>query len=220
MAERRRARSAEERRERRSAFVAAALGLFDERPYDAITMSDVAERMGLAKGTAYLYFDSKEDLFLSAAEEQLHAWFDELGDWLERAEDGCEPAVLADAVAESLTRRPVLPRLLAILHMTFEHNIRHERALAFKRSVLEQYTATAAMLERRLPALAAGDGVRLLMRLHALVIGFQHLANPAPVVRDVLSEPGMEVFQVDFRRELAGALRTLLSESWNEGSTP
>lgn len=30
----------------------------------------------------------------------------------------------------------------------------------------------------------------------------------------------MEVFQVDFRRELAGALRTLLSGSWNEGSTP
>jgi hypothetical protein len=48
------------------------------------------------------------------------------------------------------------------------------------------------------------------VRIDALVIGLQHLADPAPVVREVLGEPGMELFKVDFVRELAGALRALL----------
>lgn len=212
-----RARSPEQRAERRRDFVATALRLFGERPYEAITMSEVAERTGLAKGTAYLYFDSKEDLFLSAAEELLVGWFDELDEWLEHADDTAEPAAVADAVAESFARRPELARLLAMLHMTFEHNIGHERALAFKSSVRERFATTGLLLERRLSALADGDGVRLLMRIHALVIGLQHIAEPAPVVRDVLSEPGMEVFRVDFTRELAASLRALLSGDWGEG---
>jgi AcrR family transcriptional regulator len=216
MPNRTRARTADARHERRNTFLATAVELFDERPYEAITMSEVAERTGLAKGTAYLYFDSKEDLFLTVAEEQLREWFDALDAWLEAAGDTCEPAALADAVADSLARRPTLPRLLAILHVTFEHNIGHARARAFKLSVRERFATTAGLLERRVPALAAGDGVRLLMRLHALVIGLQHIAEPAPVVRDVLAESGMEVFRVDFAGELAGALRVLLGGDWHE----
>jgi AcrR family transcriptional regulator len=54
----------ERRKEARpSEILDAALDLFVERGYAATRLEDVAQRAGVSKGTVYLYFDSKEDLF-------------------------------------------------------------------------------------------------------------------------------------------------------------
>jgi len=44
-------------------IVAAALDLFVERGFAATRLDDVAARAGVAKGTLYLYFENKADLF-------------------------------------------------------------------------------------------------------------------------------------------------------------
>ena len=52
------------RKEARPAeLMAAALDLFVERGYAATRLDDVAARAGVSKGTLYLYFSSKEELF-------------------------------------------------------------------------------------------------------------------------------------------------------------
>jgi AcrR family transcriptional regulator len=50
---------------RPSELTAAALELFVEKGFAATRLEDVAARAGVSKGTLYLYFDSKEDLFKS-----------------------------------------------------------------------------------------------------------------------------------------------------------
>jgi AcrR family transcriptional regulator len=50
---------------RRAELLAAATRLFEERGFDAVTVADVTEAAGVAKGTFYLYYDSKEDLLES-----------------------------------------------------------------------------------------------------------------------------------------------------------
>jgi AcrR family transcriptional regulator len=55
------------RSEARPAEIAeAALGLFTERGFAATRVGDIAARAGVTKGTVYLYFPSKEDLFREA----------------------------------------------------------------------------------------------------------------------------------------------------------
>ena len=44
----------------------AALSLFAEAGFSATSVSAIARRAGVTKGTVYLYFESKEDLFLAA----------------------------------------------------------------------------------------------------------------------------------------------------------
>ncbi|MEN9317213.1 MAG: Fatty acid metabolism regulator protein [Pseudomonadota bacterium] len=62
----------ERRKERRpSELVAAALGLFVERGYAATRLDEVAARAGVSKGTLYLYFESKEDLFKAVVREHI-----------------------------------------------------------------------------------------------------------------------------------------------------
>ncbi len=46
-------------------ILGAALDLFVEKGFAATRLEDVAQRAGVSKGTVYLYFDSKEDLFKS-----------------------------------------------------------------------------------------------------------------------------------------------------------
>jgi AcrR family transcriptional regulator len=46
----------------------AALGLFTERPYDEVSLADVADRAGVTKRTVLRRFGTKESLFLAADE--------------------------------------------------------------------------------------------------------------------------------------------------------
>jgi AcrR family transcriptional regulator len=55
--------------ERRKDLLDAAVSLFRERGFDETTVQDIAEAAGVAAGTLYLYFPSKEHL-LSAIHEQ------------------------------------------------------------------------------------------------------------------------------------------------------
>ena len=59
----------EVRAARRDQIIAAALACFARAGYHATTMADVAAQAGLSKGTPYLYFESKEALFIALHEE-------------------------------------------------------------------------------------------------------------------------------------------------------
>lgn len=54
---------------RRSQIIAAAAGCFARAGYHAATMADVATAAGVSKGTPYLYFASKEALFIALHDE-------------------------------------------------------------------------------------------------------------------------------------------------------
>jgi AcrR family transcriptional regulator len=49
--------------ERPQQIIDAALAVFDERGLAGARLDDIAQRAGVAKGTIYLYFDNKEELF-------------------------------------------------------------------------------------------------------------------------------------------------------------
>jgi AcrR family transcriptional regulator len=49
--------------ERPAEIIAAALETFAERGFAATRLDDIAERAGVTRGTLYLYFPSKEELF-------------------------------------------------------------------------------------------------------------------------------------------------------------
>ncbi len=52
-----------EREQRRNAIVDAAENIFFSRGFENATMDDIAETAELSKGTIYLYFRSKDDLY-------------------------------------------------------------------------------------------------------------------------------------------------------------
>ncbi len=64
----------ERRKDARPAeLTAAALHLFIEKGYAGTRLEDVASRAGVSKGTLYLYFDNKEELFKAVVRDNVVA---------------------------------------------------------------------------------------------------------------------------------------------------
>jgi len=60
-------RKEKEKEQRRNTIIDAAQALFFAKPYDEITIEAIAEKAQLAKGTVYLYFNSKEEVYSAVA---------------------------------------------------------------------------------------------------------------------------------------------------------
>lgn len=203
-----RARNPADKLARRESILAIAEGVLSRRQYGSLTMAEVADACGLAKGTLYLYFASKEELFLATLEREFARWFDDLGrELLRRAPVSARE--FADAVARSLATRGTLADLLPLLHTVLEHNLAADTALRFKRMLRDKVVTGGALVEQVLPGLREGDGVRLLLRTHALVVGLRQLSDPPPDIQAVLALDELSALRVEFERELADALAAM-----------
>jgi len=205
-----RAVSDQQKGERRDAILQVALAGFAETAYDELTMDRIAADAGLAKGTLYLYFRSKEEVFLALCERELTQWFDGLDTALQTRRAEMSVNGLVELFAASLSGRPQLLRLLAILHTGLEYNVHYAVALGFKTLLKTRTEQTGALLESYLRFLTPGQGAALLVKIYALVIGYEHLSEPSGVVRDVLKQPDMALFRVNLEQALLDTLKTLL----------
>lgn len=61
----------EKKKELRSRIISAAKVVFEENGFEATSIEKIAERAGVGLGTAYNYFDSKEELYLLAMAENI-----------------------------------------------------------------------------------------------------------------------------------------------------
>jgi AcrR family transcriptional regulator len=75
------------RPDKRQQIMQAAEGLFTSRRFHEITLDEVAQAAQVGKGTIYLYFQDKDDLFFSVAT----SGFDELCDLLQQGVPGEKP---------------------------------------------------------------------------------------------------------------------------------
>jgi AcrR family transcriptional regulator len=67
---------------KRKQIVAAAVRLFAARPFHEVRLEDVAAAARVGKGTVYIYFDSKEELYASLVREAFVALVDGLSEQL------------------------------------------------------------------------------------------------------------------------------------------
>lgn len=208
-----RAHSEADKQARRDSMLGAAARLFAAQDYASVTMNKVAQESGVAKGTLYLYFATKEELFLELLMVELEAWVDALKASLPRYGGTMEPRRLAALIASLLSARPELVRLLGLMHTVLEHNIRDvDRAADFKLRLLELMQGCGRSLERALAGMRPGDGAVFLTRLHILIVGLGQMTHPAQVICEALERaPELHVMQLDFEAELAAMSEAVLA---------
>lgn len=205
-----RARRAEDKEIRRRDIMEAAMGLLGQRRFAEVKMSEIAEQAALAKGTLFLYFPTKEALFLEILEDRLAEWLRELDAQLDSGRGRWTGTRVARIFTDSLVARDLLTRLLTLVSSVLEQNVDVARVVAFKRKLVELLVPTGTLLEQRLPFLAAGEGVHLLLRIYALVVGLRQLCDPGAVAEQALERIGLEALSLDFEAELRPLLGALL----------
>ncbi|HWD78120.1 MAG TPA: TetR/AcrR family transcriptional regulator, partial [Kribbella sp.] len=84
-----RARSAEQRAERRRAILATAATMLAEMPVADVSLNELSRRVGLAKSNVLNYFDSREAVLLELSGSELTAWVQDMS----AALSGVSPAL-------------------------------------------------------------------------------------------------------------------------------
>ncbi len=96
-------------------IIAAALACFAERGFAATRLDDVARRAGVTKGTLYLYFPNKEELFKAVVRRTIVAKIEQSETLLSHSPDPA-PALLERFIAQWLavmeTPASAIPKLI------------------------------------------------------------------------------------------------------------
>jgi AcrR family transcriptional regulator len=203
-----RAYSEEARQERETDIINSAERLLLERGYFAINMDQVAQTAGLAKGTVYLYFKTKEELFLTVFERQAVVWFDEIAQTLSESVLTPSREALADLLVHSLADKLLLTRLVALSTVLFEYNVSLERARTHKVWIFNRLAITGKLIDEKFN-LSQGQGVELLFRTFIIVAGLEGFTHLSPIMEQVYeTEPALT--KLDFAAELRSLLLMIL----------
>jgi AcrR family transcriptional regulator len=202
----------EDKSERRAAILRAAASLLKRAPQGVFSVDQLARQAGLAKGTVYLYFGTREEVLLAVHAERQQDLFDTLEKAL--AEPRVDIRLIARTVARFLRTHPEFLPLAANCRGMLETNIGTEAALAYKQSIGARLTQIGMRLEQLFPTIGKGQGVGLLMASYALMIGLWQISDPPACLANVMERPDMRLFRVDLEKQLNAALVNL----W-EGAT-
>lgn len=205
-----RARQDSQKEQRRAAILDAASALFDAQPVGAISIDAIARACGVAKGSIYSYFTTKEEIFLGVLMREVDQWCDALVSHLVTLPPPVSHEALCDAILTTLLPRERLLRLLSRLAADLEPHISADAALAFKRWLLSRSAVVGVRMELAAPWIAPGQGGRVLLRLNALIAGLWPMANSSGPMAVVLDRPEMAALCVDFPKELRAMLLATL----------
>lgn len=138
-------RKEQERLARKKDILEAALVLFAEKDFHEVTVDEIAECVGLSKGTLYLYFKNKEDLFFSIIEEKT----DELFHRLQSAIQGNAPYLkrLEDLIRSYLAFFEEHKHYFKIIHSEKTRMKNHAR-YRFKEHMVKSFFDYGDLLQR------------------------------------------------------------------------
>jgi AcrR family transcriptional regulator len=198
-----------DKHERHRTILDAAERLLLRSPDRIANMAEVAQEAGLAKGTIYLYFPSKEELLLALHERNIDGFFQALTTLL----DG-DAAVTIEHVFE-LTRVHIVapPLFLPLASRCFgvlDQSVPAAAASAFRQRMAERLALAGAGLERHFAVLATGEGVVLLRHSYALILGLWQMASSASSAAETAAgQPASSVFVWRYPQELQRAMFAL-----------
>jgi AcrR family transcriptional regulator len=110
-----RARSQQDKQARRTKLLDAALDRFFEKRFAAARMEDIARAAGVSKGTAYLYFSSKENMFHAIIEAIALPRVSLIRQALESAPSATQALTSLLLVGANLAQYSPMPKIVKIL---------------------------------------------------------------------------------------------------------
>lgn len=215
----RRAVSPAQKEKRRQDILNSAKTLFNAtQDYNGLLMKHIAENISLTKGTLYLYFKTKEEVFLALYTQEFNRVFDHIDVALQTEAGKGSVDKLVTLLCEQLTTEQTFLRLNSMLHTVLEQNIDFDTALAFKTLLRDRLLNTGRFLAAYLPPLSPLNGAEILLSVHELLIGSYQAAAPTPFLDEIFEREDMRFMKLDFAVQFPKNLRWLLQSAYADMS--
>ena len=212
-----RARSPEAKQHREDAILAAARSLGAECGIRQITLTDIADTIGMHKSALLRYFETREQIFLRLTAEDWREWSAALRAKLERVGGSPTAETVASAFSATLADRAMFCDLLAQAPLNLERNVSLDAVRAYKLGTHQEVDAIVEVMQRLLPGLTQRDCIDIIATATSLSGAFWQMANPPPEVAALYrSDPRLAhaVFEIEprVRRVLTALLKGTLGE--------
>lgn len=175
--------------------------MLTEMPVAKLSLNELSRRVGLAKANVLRYFESREAVLLELLDAETQDWMTEL----ERARtDGRGTArergdCLADLLATSMARRPVLCDLFSAQGAVLEQNISTEVGIRHKRAAGASLQGLLQVVLRHLPELGAEGAAALVETTLLTAMAAWQCSRPSDAMLAVYaSDPELAAMRVDF----------------------
>jgi len=200
----------EERFSRRAALLDAALRLYREQETFP-TVSNIAKAAGVAKGAVYLWFRSKEEIFVAILEDAFLELIARLLSIIESIDPRPEfaPDSFATQYVRLLAEVPDVVPLSSVLNNMLKANLPIESFSRLDRDVGASLSEAGALLEQRLGCLMRSKGADLLLHTWTLTIGLWIMMDIPDEMKKVLDDPTLATFRRGFSTELKTAVAQL-----------
>ena len=211
-----RARRPEQKLERRDAILGAARELALRDGVRAVSLADIAARVGIHKSALLRYFETREQIFLELTAQAWREWTTALHAGLDPfSRDSAAPgsaALVADVFARSFGDRPLLCDLIAHTPLNLERNVSAEAVRRYKRTSLAAVDEAAAIAQRVLPELTLAECGEFVAALASLAGAVWQIANPVAALAELYaSDPALAGACVDLTPRLRRTAEILLA---------
>ncbi len=199
-----RAINPEDKELRREAILDTAEQLWLTHPERLCNVADIATAAGLAKGTVYLYFRSKEELFLGIHERHNATFFSRLKARAQQA-----PTMTIDDLfsiqRQFLLDFPAFLPVATLCHGLLERQIPLDIAFAFEQRTFTQLAEVVTALRDHFPQATQA----LMLQSYALLIGLWQLLRPTPLKELMKERSLLCACTDDYLQMLEAALKSL-----------
>jgi AcrR family transcriptional regulator len=212
----RRARSDEQRAERREAILATATALLDGHRVADLSLNELSRQVGLAKSNVLHYFESREAILLELYDREWRAWLDQLAARLanEDAGGGHTDAIeiVAEAIAATVAARPLFCELTASAASVLEHNVSAEVAATYKRSAITNSQRLADIVGARLGEFSYPAGLVFIASVNLIIGGVWAMSQPSPgMAAAYVAYPELRSLAFDLRHSVRELVATVLA---------
>jgi AcrR family transcriptional regulator len=205
-----RARSDEQRAERREAILSTAAAMLAHVRVNDLALNELARQVGLAKSNVLRYFESREAVLLELHAREFEAWLDSLEAAL-RAQKHVDVEVVARAIAEQAAARPVFCELTASSAGVLEHNVSTDVAAAYKRATVGSARRLAGIVGEYLGEFTEARGIVFVSGVTVAIGGVWLISQPSrSMAAAYVADPELRLLAMDFTFMVTELVATLL----------
>lgn len=196
-----RARNSQDKASRRDHILKQSFELLKKDDWDQISMEALAQKSGLAKGTLYLYFRTKEEVFLACTQRLFRQWIDSYLAALRASDHIFSAKRFSEVFTEHLCQQSELPRFLSSLHLALENNASGDSVDQYKIDLRAKLLNLSQALVNKTPGLSSSDlALSFMIKSHSLIVGLYQ----------VCKSPKTDLFRLNFEEQLQESLEILL----------
>lgn len=184
--------SAELTNARKNEIIAACKKLYETMSFKDITIKEIGSATSFTRTSIYNYFQTKEEIFLALLQQEYECWNSELSFALSEKET-MSRAELAVLLADTLSRRELMLKLLSMNMYDIEENSGTEKLVEFKREFGKSMKLTAECVSRCIPGMSQEESIKFLYTFFPFVYGIY----PYTVVTDK-QRTAMEAAGIDY----------------------